>query len=285
MEEITCPYCNSILEVSNIKDDEIIECPGCGQSFIPTKTAPRIITQENISKKPIKVVLSKHFNKLIEAVQKRKKFNDGDIQSAPRSKFAFMFLGLIGGCIGLHYFYINNFKKGLLFICSIPLCFILATGAKYFADNPLPTQTNSFAYDLNGLNYIKEEIEKCKDYRDFEILDSIYRIRREINARGLSIEFPIEFLEFRDIYSSSEYDKTKNVKFKKFKMQFESVYTSEKIKIEKNIKEKEQKERFNSNMAIFLGVLTVLFGFCVGIIYIVDLLSTDYDGFGKPLQA
>lgn len=279
MEEITCPYCNSVLEVSNIKDDEIIKCPGCGQSFIPTKTktSARIITQENVSKKPIKVVLSKHFNKLIEAVQKRKKFNDRDIQSAPRSKFAFMFLGLIGGCIGLHYFYINNFKKGLLFICSIPLCFILATGTKYFADNPLPIENNRFAYDLDGLNNIKEEIEKCEDYRDIEIR---HGIKREIEARGLLIEFP----EFRDIYSA-RYDKTNNEKFKKFKMQFESVYTFEKIKIEKNIKEKEQKERFNGNMAIFLGVLTVLFGFCVGIIYIVDLLSTDYDGFGKPLQA
>lgn len=277
MEEIICPYCNSVLEVSNIKDDEIIECPGCGQSFIPTKTAPRIITQENVSKKQIKVILSKHFNKLIEAVQKRKKFNDGEIQSAPRSKFAFMFLGLIGGCIGLHYFYINNFKKGLFFICSIPLCFILATGTKYFADNTLPTQNNSFAYDLNGLNYIKEKIEKCKDHRDLEIH---YDIKHEIKARGLQIEFP----EFHDSYSS-RYDKTNNEKFKKFKTQFESVYAFEKIKIEKNIKEKEQKEKFNGNMANFLGVLTVLFGFYVGIIYIVDLLSTDYDGFGKPLQA
>ena len=280
MEEITCPYCNSVLEVSNIKDDEIIECPGCGQSFIPTKTAPRIITQENVSKKPIKVVLSKHFNKLIEAVQKRKKNSDGDIQSAPRSKCAFMFLGLIGGCIGLHYFYINNFKKGLLFICSIPLCFILATGTKYFADNPLPIENNRFAYDLDGLNNIKEEIEKCKDYRDLEIKDSIYGIRHEIKARGLLIEFP-KFLPSH----VPGYDKTNNEKVKEFKMQFKEAYTFEKIKIEKNIKEKEQKERFNGNMAIFLGVLTVLFGFCVGIIYIVDLLSTDYDGFGKPLQA
>lgn len=278
MEEITCPYCNSVLEVSNIKDDEIIECPGCGQSFIPTKTktSARIITQENVSKKPIKVVLSKHFNKLIEAVQKRKKFNDRDIQSAPRSKFAFMFLGLIGGCIGLHYFYINNFKKGLLFICSIPLCFILATGTKYFADNPLPIKNNRFAYDLNGLNNIKEKIEKCKDYQDLEI----YGIRREIEARGLLIEFP-KFLPSH----VPGYDKTNNEKVKAFKMQFKEAYTFEKIKIEKNIKEKEQKEIFNSNMSYFLGVLTVLFGLSVGIIYIVDLLSTDYDGFGKPLQA